>query len=924
MKIYNKKLLLSFSFLFLVPSLFISVTPANAATPSINVNEIMYNPLSGNDGDEFIELYNTTGAPIDVSGWCFTEGVDGCFASSTVVAAGDYILAGGNAVQFNSTYGKTIDLVFSGGKLSNGGEQLVLEDDLGNVIFDITYDDQTPWPSAPDGGGPSLELKDPLLDPTLPINWSSSLATNGTPGELNSVADTSNPVINNFSKPSFPSAGSPIPITVETTNASTVDLTYKVMFEPDVTISMFDDGLHNDGAASDGVFGVDIPSQSSGDLVRYKIAAMNGTSSVTEPPVGDGMNYRSFIIDDGQTADLPIVRWYIDDADFTDLTTNHLTDDQFFPTVVAVGDEVFDNARVRVRGQSSVNFPKRKYKFELPSGYTVLPDTFDNPVDEFSLNVYFLNFTDLQETMAWNIFNNFGFRKLQSTQARVQKNNGANSSEFYGHYLIIEGYDKSWRERSGVEEGALYKQRGDKKTRLDEDNSDITDLYDNLTNLEGQDLKKYISDNLNVPSIVNFHALATATLHQDWSDYQNIYQYRDTEGTKRWEYVPWDLDNSLAFNIFKSGPGQSFSEVLDPLHTGDDDHNNSRFLINAVFQFPEYREMYFARLSTLYDEIYSSDFIDGVYSDLFTKSSATINEDLAFWSSAKASVYEAFFPGGVFPWEFADDFPYEFDITQILSGSITVEQQNVVFLYSLNRHKNLVADLRAQGIFPAAQPEAPNIVINEIMYNPTGGAEHEYLELHNPNDYAVDVSGWKVEGVGLTLPLGSVIPAKSYALVVKNDVEFRSHYGSGKFIISEYGGKLANEGELIKLLRKDGSVATQVSYEPGTNGWAASANGQGRSLELIKSNGDASNNACWAPSAVVDGSPGLINNPDTEWVAEFGGGCADALSAPTSPPAVGRGTIPVTGAGAGMMALMSLMLVAVGSVLRRAVVVIGK
>ena len=39
-----------------------------AAAPTLTINELMYNPASDIDGDEFIELYNTTGAPLDISG----------------------------------------------------------------------------------------------------------------------------------------------------------------------------------------------------------------------------------------------------------------------------------------------------------------------------------------------------------------------------------------------------------------------------------------------------------------------------------------------------------------------------------------------------------------------------------------------------------------------------------------------------------------------------------------------------------------------------------------------------------------------------------------------------------------------------------------------------------------------------------------
>ena len=45
--------------------------------------------------------------------------------------------------------------------LSNKGERLALDDSEGEKIFSFPYDDSPPWPTLPDGDGPSLVLIDP-------------------------------------------------------------------------------------------------------------------------------------------------------------------------------------------------------------------------------------------------------------------------------------------------------------------------------------------------------------------------------------------------------------------------------------------------------------------------------------------------------------------------------------------------------------------------------------------------------------------------------------------------------------------------------------------------------------------------------------------------------------------------------------------
>ncbi len=48
-----------------------------------------------------------------------------------------------------------------------------------------------------------------------------------------------------------------------------------------VSVTMFDDGLHGDGAAGDGVYGVQLPAQIAGTTVSYSISATDSTTSTT-------------------------------------------------------------------------------------------------------------------------------------------------------------------------------------------------------------------------------------------------------------------------------------------------------------------------------------------------------------------------------------------------------------------------------------------------------------------------------------------------------------------------------------------------------------------------------------------------------------------------------------------------------------------
>ena len=62
-----------------------------------------------------------------------------------------------------------------------------LFDQFGITIDSVHYDDNDPWPSEPDGNGPTLELINSQWENALPQSWASSTTNYGTPGDINST-----------------------------------------------------------------------------------------------------------------------------------------------------------------------------------------------------------------------------------------------------------------------------------------------------------------------------------------------------------------------------------------------------------------------------------------------------------------------------------------------------------------------------------------------------------------------------------------------------------------------------------------------------------------------------------------------------------------------------------------------------------------
>jgi hypothetical protein len=69
-------------------------------------------------------------------------------------------------------------------------------------------------------------------------------------------------------------------------------------------------------------------------------------------------------------------------------------------------------------------------------------------------------------------------------------------------------------------------------------------------------------------------------------------------------------------------------------------------------------------------------------------------------------------------------------------------------------------------------PASAGVVINEIMYHAPEDLDGvQFIELHNANDSAIDLSGWRItKGLRHDFPFGTSIPADGYLVICKDAV----------------------------------------------------------------------------------------------------------------------------------------------------------
>ena len=165
--------------------------------------------------------------------------------------------------------------------------------------------------------------------------------------------------------------------------------------------------------------------------------------------------------------------------------------------------------------------------------------------------------------------------------------------------------------------------------------------------------------------------------------------------------------------------------------------------------------------------------------------------------------------------------------------------------------------------------------ITELMYNPPESVddtfadndEYEFIELKNVGSDVLDLQGVSLtEGVTFDFADGRITALEPgrFVLVVRNEAAFVSRYGThlAAMIAGEYSGKLANEGETLRLADIEAGTLAEFQYSDDAD-WPINADGAGYSLVPVEEAGALNDGSSWRASTHLGGSPGT-DDPESE------------------------------------------------------------
>jgi hypothetical protein len=146
------------------------------------IHEIQYHraPISAEGvafaerDDEWIELFHRGTDAIDLSGWQLVDAVAFTFPEGTTLQPGGYLVVARDAAAMRVEHPGIAVIGDFDGRLGNDTDRIVLRDARGDLVDEVRYTDDGRWPSAADGGGSTLELRDAFADNAAAEAWGAS------------------------------------------------------------------------------------------------------------------------------------------------------------------------------------------------------------------------------------------------------------------------------------------------------------------------------------------------------------------------------------------------------------------------------------------------------------------------------------------------------------------------------------------------------------------------------------------------------------------------------------------------------------------------------------------------------------------------------------------------------------------------------
>ncbi|HRI46861.1 MAG TPA: CotH kinase family protein [Ignavibacteriaceae bacterium] len=565
------------------------------------INEIMYNPpdvIGNDDFFEWIELYNNSTSPIDVSGWRLLDDDNShspfIMPVGTIISANGFLVIGKNVDSVSAFYNLTNVVGGISWNFGNSTDQVRLFNQFGVIQDSVLYLDNAPWPSAADGNGKSLELINPNLENSSYFSWRASVPNHGTPGAMNSV----------YQEVYFLPPPQNLKVTERTTSSIKISWSKMVGINayhverrdwPDTNI------IHTSLNTADTTL-LFSNLQTGGEVYLFRVKAIQDTIP------GLFSNY-VYGVTKGVSAHLPQYRVMVSQMNIDSMNSN-VAADIIVPTTLIIGDSISVDGNIRYRGETARYWPKKSFRVTLPSSYLV------NGHYKVNFNAEYVDESLIRSKLSYDLFNSINLPSSKCQMVHLSLNEG-----FYGVMANTEAVDEPLLQRHGYHlNGSLYKGNCELKlgqAYLNEKNmgdpNDYSDLISLINfihkNMQNSAWRDSAINLIDIEKFFDWYSINMLVSNMDFPA-KNYYLYNPLP-QKRWLWLPWDYDLSFGRHWWYDNFFYYNLKTDDAIDGGtinnpkvDDKYN---MLLTRLLMVPEFVQIYKQKLLNNLNTVFAQD-----------------------------------------------------------------------------------------------------------------------------------------------------------------------------------------------------------------------------------------------------------------------------------------------------------------------------
>jgi len=301
------------------------------------------------------------------------------------------------------------------------------------------------------------------------------------------------------------------------------------------------------------------------------------------------------------------------DPDSLDYILENFEEDIYIHCEFVYEGNVWHDAKIRLRGDSSRGFPKKSYKVNFQSS-----ERFDGR-DKVNLVSEYLDYSYCHEYLSYDLFHRVGLDASKCWFAEVYIN-----QQYMGLYLDVEQVDEQFLSRTDLDnysslykaslDGSMLRQAEKLDSLWEKKTNEITGFYDFEKLVEWIHNTPPSSFYLELGQVFDREQLArhmalNTLITNSSTYYHNYYLVHDLSPGGKWSILPWDMDRS-----FRSW-GTAFSQPEYYISSHGTMEGTNPF-VEKCWRDPQMRELIYQHTIQIADSFITEEYYEPLVKEL--------------------------------------------------------------------------------------------------------------------------------------------------------------------------------------------------------------------------------------------------------------------------------------------------------------------